>query len=135
MSVIRSSDPVERGDLVLAIEWVLTVGQQSNGDACNSCLALTMEGLCQSTKAFGKWQGDVMDCTLGRTGNNTMSTGGGGATAALNRYFHAQLSASHASHAKSTALQTAILQQMVSGGLQAAGQSKSTKGCLYNSHD
>ena len=69
---------------------------------------------------------------MGRGRISRGSAGSGVASAAPNADFYVQLIASQT---KSTALQTAIFQQMASGVAQAAGQKKSTKGRIYDPHD
>ena len=68
----------------------------------------------------------------GHAGLHTGATESGGASAAPILDFYANVIASQA---KSSALQTAILQQMVSGGTHAAGQKTSNKGRVYDLHD
>ena len=128
----RPNDPVNQNSLLLAIEWTLAASQPSNTDPTNSCLVLTMECLQKSTKAFDKWQQDTLNCTLGRECISSRPAESGGASAAPTLDFYANLIASQA---KLSALQTVILQQMASGGTQAAGQKTSSKGRVYDLHD
>ena len=91
-----------------------------------------MKGLRRSTLAFDKWQKDTLDCTLGQELGNITPAGGGGATAAPSLDFYAKV---FASQEKSSALQTAILQQMAAGVTQGAAQKKSSGGRVYDLHN